>query len=123
MKRLARSFFALALLALAALIVLDDWVARTELPSLGLETAVTVLDRNGDLLRAYTVESGRWRLPVTLDEVDPQYVDMLIAFEDKRFYSHIGVDPWALLRGLKQFVLNGRIISGGSTLTMQVARL
>ncbi len=123
MKRLARSIAALALLALAALIVLDDWVARTDLPGLELETAVTVLDRNGDLLRAYTVESGRWRLPVRLDEVDPQYVDMLIAFEDKRFYSHIGVDPWALLRGLKQFVLNGRIVSGGSTLTMQVARL
>jgi penicillin-binding protein 1C len=82
-----------------------------------------VLDRNGELLRAYTVESGRWRLPVTLAEVDPHYVDMLIAFEDKRFYSHMGVDPWALLRGLKQFVLNGRIVSGGSTLTMQLARL
>ncbi len=114
---------ALALLVLAALIVLDDWVARTKLPGLELETAVTVLDRNGNLLRAYTVESGRWRLPVTLAEVDPLYIKMLVTFEDKRFYSHAGVDPWALLRGLKQFMLNGRIVSGGSTLTMQVARL
>ncbi|NOR61055.1 MAG: penicillin-binding protein 1C [Rhodobacteraceae bacterium] len=110
-------------MALAALIVLDDWVARTGLPSLELETAVTVLDRNGDLLRAYTVESGRWRLPVALADVDPHYVDMLVAFEDKRFYSHMGVDPLALLRGFRQFVFNGRIVSGGSTITMQVARL
>ncbi len=123
MRRLLRYLAALALLALAALIVLDDWVARTKLPSLELETAVTVLDQNGDLLRAYTVESGRWRLPVALNEVDPHYIEMLIAFEDKRFYSHVGVDPLALLRGLRQFVLNGRIVSGGSTLTMQVARL
>ncbi len=123
MRRLLRYFAALALLALATLIVLDDWVSRTELPSLELETAVTVLDRNGELLRAYTVESGRWRLPVALSEVDPSYIKMLIAFEDKRFYSHVGVDPWALLRGFKQFVFNGRIVSGGSTITMQVARL
>lgn len=123
MKRILRYLSALALLALAAVIVLDDWVARTELPDLELETAVTVLDRNGDLLRAFTVESGRWRLPVALAEVDQQYIAMLIAFEDKRFYNHAGVDPWALMRGLRQFVRNGRIVSGGSTLTMQVARL
>lgn len=123
MKRGGRYLAALALMALAALIVLDDWVARTALPSLAPETAVTVLDRNGDLLRAYTVESGRWRLPVALSEVDPHYIEMLIAFEDKRFYSHHGVDPWALLRGFGQLIGNGRIVSGGSTLTMQVARL
>lgn len=123
MKRLARYLAALALLSVAALMVLDDWVRRTELPNLALETAVTVLDRNGDLLRAYTVESGRWRLPVTLSEVDPSYIQMLVAFEDRRFYHHNGVDPRALLRGFGQFLWNGRIISGGSTLTMQVARL
>ena len=123
MRRIGRYFAALALLALAAVIVLDDWVTKTELPSLELDTAVTVLDRNGDLLRAYTVEGGRWRLAVALEDVDPNYIEMLIAFEDKRFYQHSGVDPWALMRGFRQFLFNGRIISGGSTLTMQVARL
>ena len=123
MRRAGRYLAALVLLALALLILLDDWVSRTDLPDLELETAVTVLDRNGDLLRAYTVESGRWRLPISLGEVDRTYLDMLVAFEDKRFYRHNGVDPIALLRGLWQFASNGRIISGGSTLTMQVARL
>src|SRR6185312_7147632 len=51
------------------------------------------------------------------------YLKMLFAFEDKRFYSHHGVDPKAVLRAMLQMVRHGRIVSGGSTLTMQVARL
>ncbi|KGF69139.1 penicillin-binding protein, partial [Hoeflea sp. BAL378] len=83
-----------------------------------------VLDRDGGLLRAYTAAGGVWRLPVTLDEVDPDYVNMLIAYEDRRFRSHHGVDPVALMRAAAQFVGNGgRIVSGGSTITMQLARL
>ncbi len=85
--------------------------------------SVTVLDRDGHLLRAFTTNQGRWRLPVSLEEVDPIYIKMLLAYEDKRFFSHHGVDLWAMGRAVKQFILNGRIISGGSTLTMQVARL
>ena len=61
--------------------------------------------------------------PVTPEDVDPRYLAMLLAFEDRRFYSHIGVDPYALTRAGFEFVRYGRIISGGSTLTMQVARI
>lgn len=107
----------------AGLFALDQWVARTEVPNLDLETSVTVLDRNGDLLRAYTVADGRWRLPATVETVDPRYVAQLIAYEDKRFYRHSGVDLRAMLRAAGQTVWHGRIVSGGSTLTMQVARL
>ena len=66
---------------------------------------------------------GRWRLPATLEQVDPRYVDMLLAYEDRRFRSHPGVDPLAMARAALQFVTSGRIVSGGSTITMQVARL
>jgi penicillin-binding protein 1C len=83
-----------------------------------------VVDRNGRLLRAYTTEGGVWRLPVSLDDVDPDYIEMLIAYEDRRFRTHPGIDPAALVRAAVQLVLNGgRIISGGSTITMQLARL
>lgn len=82
-----------------------------------------VLDRNGKLLRAFTVENGRWRLPIQLDAVDPLFLRMLLAYEDKRFYSHPGIDPRAVLRAVIQLVANGRIVSGGSTITMQLARL
>ena len=83
----------------------------------------TVVDRHDRLLRAFTTPQGRWRLPVEVGHVDPRYIAMLIAYEDRRFYSHNGVDPVALVRGVGLAVRYGRIVSGGSTLTMQVARL
>lgn len=102
---------------------LDQWVDATVLPPLQVETSVEVLDRNGALLRAYTVADGRWRLDVALSDVDPDYIAALLAYEDKRFYDHGGVDSQALLRAALQAVWNGHVVSGGSTLTMQVARL
>jgi penicillin-binding protein 1C len=101
----------------------DAWIDATVLPELTLQTSVEVADRNGALLRVYTVADGRWRLGVALSDVDPAYVAALLAYEDKRFYSHGGVDARAVLRAGAQAVLNGHIVSGGSTLTMQVARL
>ncbi|MDO9560001.1 MAG: penicillin-binding protein 1C [Bradyrhizobium sp.] len=102
------------------------WV--TSLGPLPLEKArqisTTVVDRNGRLLRAYAMADGRWRLPVDARTgVDPSYLKLLLAYEDRRFYSHHGVDPRALARAAWQFVSRGRIVSGGSTITMQLARL
>ncbi len=102
---------------------LDLWIDATVLPSLTVETSIEVLDRDGDLLRAYTVADGRWRLALPPDRVDPVYLAMLLAYEDKRFYDHPGVDPRSMLRAVLQAVRAGRVVSGGSTLTMQVARL
>ena len=94
-------------------------------PPLGrdLEVSRVVLDRHGELLRAYLTSEGRWRLPATRAQVDPRYLDSLLAYEDKRFYQHRGIDPFAMMRAAFQLVTHGRIVSGGSTLTMQVARL
>ncbi len=82
-----------------------------------------VTDKDGRLLRPFITRDGYWRLPVTSDEVDPRFLKLLIAYEDKRFYEHGGVDPYAVARAAWQAVTHGRIVSGGSTLTMQVARL
>lgn len=101
----------------------DAWIASTVLPPLVAEASVEVLDRDGALLRAFTVADGRWRLEVAPAEVDPLYLEMLVASEDKRFREHGGVDPLAMLRAVAQAVRHGRVVSGGSTLTMQVARL
>ena len=100
-----------------------DWVAATDLPPLTLPSSVEVVDRNDILLRAYTVADGRWRMTVTPDEVDPSYLAMLVAYEDKRFWQHDGVDWRSMARAVAQAVRSGRVVSGGSTLTMQVARL
>jgi penicillin-binding protein 1C len=88
-----------------------------------LELSKTVVDRNSKLLRSYVTSQGRWRLPATRDQVDQRYLDVLFAYEDKRFFQHSGVDPLAFGRAALQFVANGEIVSGGSTITMQVARL
>ena len=87
------------------------------------EVSTTIVDRNGRLLRAYAMDDGRWRLPFTANEVDPTYLNVLLAFEDKRFRQHHGVDPFALGRAAWQLATQGRVVSGGSTITMQVARL
>ncbi|MFN5684082.1 penicillin-binding protein 1C [Bradyrhizobium sp.] len=86
--------------------------------------STTVVDRHGKLLRAYAMADGRWRLPVSAQkDVDPTYLKLLFASEDQRFYDHHGVDPRALARAAIQFGSHGHIVSGGSTITMQLARL
>ncbi len=98
-----------------------EWVDATVLPPVLAETSVEMRDRNGTLLRTFPVEDGIWRLRP--GAVDPAFTDMLIRYEDKRFWSHSGVDPMAMIRAAGQALWNGRTVSGGSTLTMQVARL
>ncbi|MDJ0512256.1 MAG: penicillin-binding protein 1C [Methyloceanibacter sp.] len=83
----------------------------------------TVLGSDGELLRAYLAPDGRWRLPASRTDVDPRFLEALLAYEDKRFYDHGGVDPLAMARAVYQFATRGEIVSGGSTITMQVARL
>jgi len=88
------------------------------------EVSTTVVDRNGKLLRAYAMADGRWRLPVDAKkDVDPTYLNLLLAYEDQRFRSHGGIDALALARAAFQLVTRGHIVSGGSTITMQLARL
>ncbi len=94
------------------------------LPSVIFDTPYsTVLEaRNGELLSASIAPDGQWRFPP--DSIVPQkFVDALVTFEDKRFFHHPGVDPLAMGRALVQNLRHGSIVSGGSTLSMQVIRL
>jgi penicillin-binding protein 1C len=88
------------------------------------KVSTSIVDRNGKLLRAYAMADGRWRLPVDAKTaVDPGYLKLLLAYEDRRFREHGGIDPLALGRAALQLVTRGHIVSGGSTITMQLARL
>jgi penicillin-binding protein 1C len=108
----------------ATALVSAIWVLSLGPAPLGkLEYSHVVLDREGRLLRAYATSEGRWRLPVTEREVDPGFLKMLFAYEDKRFRDHPGVDPLSMGRAAVQFISRGHIVSGGSTISMQVARL
>src|SRR5450755_1974062 len=120
----------LTLASLAGAVVLaalagGAWVYSLGSPPLGkdLETSHAVLDREGRLLRAYATTEGRWRLPAAEKDVDPRFLKLLFAYEDKRFYEHYGVDLLALGRAAFQLANQRHIVSGASTLTMQVARL
>ncbi len=81
------------------------------------------LDRNGTWLHAFTTAEGRWRFAADLDEIDPVFIERLIAIEDERFYAHPGVDPLAIMRAIASSARAGEIVSGASTITMQTARL
>src|SRR5690606_13897109 len=116
---------ACAVLLLAGGVVLARFIASLGPLDLAQveERSTVVSDRDGRLLRAFTTPQGRWRLPVGVDDVDPRFIALLTAYEDRRFRGHSGIDPLAVLRAAGQVAFNGRIVSGGSTLTMQVARL
>jgi penicillin-binding protein 1C len=87
------------------------------------DVSPVVVDRNGEWLMAFTTREGRWRLAARLDEIDPEFQRRLIAIEDARFFWHPGVDPIALLRASVAYARAGSITQGGSTITMQLARL
>ncbi|MBK1634182.1 penicillin-binding protein 1C [Rhodovulum adriaticum] len=123
MRRLLPLLVAALFLGAAGRDAADRWIAATALPPLAADASIEVLDRHARLLRAYTVADGRWRLATSPDAVAPLYLRMLIAYEDKRFHAHPGIDLLALTRAAGQAARQGRIVSGGSTLTMQVARL
>ncbi|MBY0564123.1 MAG: penicillin-binding protein 1C [Hyphomonadaceae bacterium] len=87
------------------------------------DVSPVVLDRNGEWLMAFTTRQGTWRLEARLDEIDPEFQRRLIAIEDERFWFHPGVDPIALTRASLSYARSGRVTQGGSTITMQLARL
>ncbi|HEX2528954.1 MAG TPA: penicillin-binding protein 1C [Geminicoccus sp.] len=82
-----------------------------------------VVAEDGAWLRAFPSGDGSWRLMTRADQVPPLFLDMLVAAEDRRFFLHPGIDPLALVRAGLQWLARGRVVSGGSTLTMQVAKL
>jgi penicillin-binding protein 1C len=113
---------ALTLVGLAAGALTLDRLFPPDLSRYQLRSSETV-DANGRLLRAFTTADGKWRLKTTADDVDPVYLALLKAYEDRRFDEHWGVDPIAVLRAANQWVERGRIVSGASTISMQAARL
>lgn len=107
----------LALCVTAALLPLP-----AELRNKAPDQSLRVEDRDGNLLREVRTADGELARWVTLDQVPAFFFDALIAVEDRHFYEHPGVDPLALLRATAQWVGNRRVISGASTLSMQLAR-
>ncbi|TWT23784.1 penicillin-binding protein 1C [Luteimonas marina] len=87
------------------------------------DTSTLVVADDGTPLRAFADVEGVWRHPATRGTVSPLYLQALLQYEDRWFRWHPGVNPFALLRAAGQWLSDGGIVSGGSTLTMQVARI
>ena len=90
---------------------------------LSSEGSPLLLYRDGSVAHIFLAPDERWRTKVNLDDIDPQYIDALLAIEDSRFYQHPGFDPISILRAFGQNIFSGEIVSGASTLTMQLVRL
>jgi penicillin-binding protein 1C len=121
MRRKGLTILGAAALLAGTLLALDHVFP----PDLGRaeQASVVVLDRDRAILRAFETPEGAWRLPTTVEDVDPRYLALLRAYEDQRFDEHVGVDPLAVARAAWQWASSRHIVSGASTLTMQAARL
>jgi len=108
---------------LALLFVLLIWFYFC-LPSrlFNTPTCYVIEDKDGNLLNASIAADGQWRFPYNKNVPD-KFIKCITTFEDKRFYSHPGVDPMAMFRALKKNIRNKEVVQGGSTITMQVIRL
>ncbi|MFZ2870488.1 penicillin-binding protein 1C, partial [Zavarzinia sp.] len=121
LRRLALAGLA-ALAVLAGLALVLDRAYPLPLDLVASRSTI-VLDASGQPLRAFQADDGRWRFTAQPADVDPRFIAMLTAYEDRRFRDHWGVDPVAVLRAAGQAVVAGSIVSGASTLSMQTARL
>lgn len=107
--------------ALMGLLWLADRIWPLPMPSDDL--ARVVLAEDGTPLWRFADADGVWRYPVSPEQVSPLYLQALLTYEDRWFYHHLGVNPMALVRAAWLNARGGRVVSGGSTLSMQVARL
>lgn len=105
------------------LIAVSDRLYPLNLSDQNNQFARIVVDRDGEPLRAFADAKGVWRYPVQRDQVSGYYLDALLNYEDRWFAYHPGINPFSLMRATFQNLKSGRIVSGGSTITMQVARL
>ena len=113
----------IALAFLALVIALDYFNPPPLEKFLAQRSAQLILASDGAPLRAFPDARGVWRYPVSAKDVAPAYLHTLLNYEDRWFYRHAGVNPLALVRAVAQAAFYRRPVSGGSTITMQVARI
>jgi penicillin-binding protein 1C len=121
-----RSIIVLALIIIGAgwgLFLLCDWWFPLPMAALHRQPAMIVTDRDGTPLRIFLPGDEQLRIPVTLGEVAPVFVRALVASEDRWFYHHPGANPFAIVRALGANIRHGKVVSGASTIPMQIARM
>jgi penicillin-binding protein 1C len=107
---------------LLAGLMLGAWIFSLPDPLFDDPYCAVLEDRNGQLLGARIATDGQWRFPSS-DTLPEKYARCLVAFEDRRFYHHPGVDPFRMVGAAWQNMRSGKVVSGASTLSMQVVRM
>ena len=115
-RRLAIGFL------LAVVVVILIFITCLPEPLFRTPVSTILLDKENKLLGASIADDGQWRFPARKN-ISEKFKMSIVCFEDKRFYHHPGIDPLAFSRALKDNITAGKIKSGGSTITMQVARM
>lgn len=108
------------LVLIATTIAILFYPIKVEL--LGDAPSTVLEDKHGELLSAQIASDGQWRFPM-MDSLPDKFVKCITTYEDKRYFHHFGIDPIAIFRAIRQNIMAGKIVSGGSTLTMQVMRM
>ncbi len=109
--------------AIFALVLFTIWIFCLPSPLFDRPLSTVLEDRNGELLGARIADDGQWRFPISDENLPEKYAACVVIFEDKRFWWHPGVDPISIGRAVVQNFRGRQVVSGGSTLTMQVIRM
>lgn len=118
---IAKTGLSLVLLALIFTGLL--WIVPFPHEKLRPQPSTVVLDRHGTILRVFLSSDQMWHIPVAGAKISPQLKQAIVCYEDQYFYWHFGINPIALVRAAKANLKARRIVQGGSTITMQVARM
>ena len=126
-KKFKRPLFLLtcSIVVLPGLILLvANWVFPLPVEKLHPPSSTVVLDRHGEWLRAFSASDDSWRIPEpSLAEISPKLKTAVLTYEDRWFYHHFGINPFSIAQALVTNIKAGRVVRGGSTITMQVARM
>ncbi len=122
-RPLYSSFF--AIIAFSGLVFLiANWVFPIPVEKLHPPSSTVVSDRHGEWLRVFTASDDSWRIPApSLAEISPKLRTAVLTYEDRWFYYHFGINPFSIAQALVTNIKAGRVVRGGSTITMQVARM
>ncbi|MBD3217065.1 MAG: penicillin-binding protein 1C, partial [candidate division Zixibacteria bacterium] len=123
LRKIAKIFLAAMLAGIAVLLILDLVVFPLPSEKLSRHSSYFIYDRNGELLNCYASDDHFWRLPTEIDSISPLLIKTVLNTEDKWYRYHPGVNPVSLMKAAVDNVQAGKIIRGGSTITMQIARM
>ncbi|ACL69723.1 penicillin-binding protein 1C [Halothermothrix orenii H 168] len=123
--RFKKPLFKISVIVIVTFVLLEALIFIIPFPEEKLKRSQSTLvySKEGKVLRAFISKDGKWRIWTPLEDISPHLIKFVVNYEDRFFYYHPGVNPLAIMRAFWQNIRTREIVSGGSTITMQVSRL